>query len=75
VCSSDLGKFVIFGRVKYTTDPVVVEIDEGSGCLIAGRLNLAAVGGFNKDKAQILGHDASEFGPCLKWYDVFTCPT
>jgi hypothetical protein len=69
-------RFVIFGKVKHTTDPVVVEIEQGGGsCLVIAGFNLATIPGFDADAVQILGHDSEESGPCLKWFDVFTCPT
>lgn len=67
-------RFVIFGKVKYTTDPVVVEIEQAGPCLLIGGVDFATLPGFDASSPQILGHDANEFGPCLKWYDVFTCP-
>lgn len=67
-------RFVVFGKVKYTTDPVVVEIEQKNDCLVIGGFSLAAVSGFDATRQQILGHDDAE-PPCLKWYDVFTCVT
>lgn len=67
-------RFVVFGKVKYTTDPVVVEIEQRNDCLVIGGFSLAAVSGFDATRQQILGHDDAE-PPCLKWFDVFTCAT
>jgi hypothetical protein len=67
-------RFVIYGKVKYTTDPAVVEIEQGGPCLVIGGVNLGALAGFDQSKIQILGHEAGEPGSaCLKWFDITTC--
>jgi hypothetical protein len=68
------ARFVIYGKVKYTTDPAVVEIEQGGPCLVIGGVNLGALTGFDESKVQILGHEAGA-PACLKWFDVFTCAT
>lgn len=64
-------RLVIFGNVKYTSDPVAIELQQPSGCLYIGNYAMSQIGGFEPDTPQILGHD----GTCLVWYDVHTCPS
>jgi len=70
------ARFVIYGKVKYTTDPAVVEIEQGGSCLVIGGVDLGSLSGFDESKVQMLGHEAGGAGAaCLKWFDVFTCAT
>lgn len=63
--------FVIFGRVRHTTDLLAVEIQQPDDCLRLGGDDVSQIAGFVADQQQILGHD----GTCLKWYDITTCGT
>lgn len=69
-------RFVIFGKVKYTTDPVVVELQAAptSTCtLTLGSVDLTLIAGYSSTEIQLLGHNTT--GPCLEWYSVSTCGT
>jgi len=63
--------FVIFGRVKHTTDLLAVEIQQPQDCLRVAGYDVSQINNFSAGQSQILGHD----GTCLKWYDVSTCPS
>jgi|688.fasta_scaffold717056_1 hypothetical protein len=77
------SRFVIFGRVKYTTDFVAVEIQQvGTQCsssLTLGSVDLSTLPGFDSGVIQILGHGtvgtASTCRPVLQWYSITTCGT
>lgn len=64
-------RLVIFGKVKYTTDAVAVELSQPQGCLSIAGYDLSQIAAYSSTEPQILGHD----GVCLKWYDVHTCPS
>lgn len=70
------SRFVVFGKVRYTTDPVVVEIQsqpEASTCVLSlGSVDLTGIPGFSAGEVQLLGHAASS---CLYWYSITTCAT
>ena len=72
-------RYVIFGKVKYTTDPVVVELQAApaststSCTLTLGGVNLTQIAGYSSTEIQLLGHNTT--GPCLEWYSIATCAT
>jgi hypothetical protein len=70
-------RYVIFGKVKYTTDPVVVELQAAptnTSCVLTlGGVDLTTIAGYSSTDIQLLGHNTT--GPCLEWYSVTTCST
>lgn len=70
-------RFVIFGKVKYTTDPVVVDLQSAptnTACVLTlGGVNLSTIAGYSSTEIQLLGHNTT--GPCLEWYSISTCGT
>jgi hypothetical protein len=70
-------RFVIFGKVKYTTDPVVVELQAAptnTSCVLTlGGVDLKTIAGYSSTEIQLLGHNTT--GPCLEWYSISTCGT
>ena len=84
LCTPSLGfstsntsesRYVIFGKVKYTTDPVVVEIQQpgtATCTLTLGNVNLTSLTGYSSGQIQLLGHNESA---CLQWYSITTCAT
>ena len=70
-------RFVIFGKVKYTTDPVVVELQAAptnTACVLTlGGVDLSTIAGYSSTNIQLLGHNTT--GPCLEWYSISTCGT
>ena len=70
-------RFVIFGKVKYTTDPVVVELQAAptnTACVLTlGGVDLTTIAGYSSTEIQLLGHNTT--GPCLEWYSISTCGT
>ena len=70
-------RFVIFGKVKYTTDPVVVGLQAAptnTACVLTlGGVDLSAIAGYSSADIQLLGHNTT--GPCLQWYSIATCAT
>ena len=70
-------RFVIFGKVKYTTDPVVVELQAAptnTACVLTlGGVDLTTIAGYSSTAIQLLGHNTT--GPCLEWYSIATCAT
>lgn len=75
-------RFVIYGKVKRTTDNVVVEIQQAgtSTCtLTLGNVDLTALTGYDSAAIQVLGHAAGDTAStcqgALQWYSVSTCST
>ena len=70
-------RHVIFGKVKYTTDPVVVELQAAptnTSCVLTlGGVDLKTIAGYSSTEIQLLGHNTT--GPCLEWYSIATCAT
>jgi hypothetical protein len=70
-------RFVIFGKVKYTSTPLVVEIQASptnTSCVMTlGGANLTKIAGYASTDIQLLGHNTT--GPCLEWYSIATCAT
>jgi len=70
-------RYVIFGKVKYTTDPVVVELQAAptnTACVLTlGGVDLTTIAGYSSTAIQLLGHNTT--GPCLEWYSIATCAT
>lgn len=70
-------RYVIFGKVKYTTDPVVVELQAAptnTACVLTlGGVDLSTIAGYSSTEIQLLGHNTT--GPCLQWYSISTCGT
>jgi len=75
--SPDETRYVIFGKVKYTTDPVVVELQAAptnTSCVLTlGGVDLSTIAGYSSTEIQLLGHNTT--GPCLEWYSISTCGT
>jgi len=66
-------RFVIFGRVRFTSDPVVVEIQQqntGTCTLTLGGLKLEDLPGYEAEETQMLGHEPDG---CLRWYTTVEC--
>ena len=68
---SDQELYVVFSKVKHTTDFVAVEIEQPQECMRIAGYDLEQIGGYSGSGPQILGHN----GSCLIWYDVSTCPS
>ena len=70
-------RYVIFGKVRYTTDPVVVELQAAptnTSCVLTlGGVDLTQITGYSTASIQLLGHNTT--GPCLEWYSIATCAT
>lgn len=74
-------RFVIFGKVKYTTDPVVVELQSAptnTACVLTlGGVDLSTIAGYSSTEIQLLGHGAADEGSTcvsgLQWYSIAAC--
>ena len=74
-------RYVIFGKVRYTTDPVVVELQAAptnTSCVLTlGGVDLTQIAGYSSSVIQLLGHGASDTASTcvagLQWYSITTC--
>jgi len=69
------ARYVIYGKVKYTTDFVAIEIQQANTatCVMTlGGVNLKNLPGYTGNQIQMLGHNESA---CLQWYSITTCGT
>jgi hypothetical protein len=68
-------RFVIYGKAKYTSDFVAVELQQAgtATCVLTlGGSDLSSLPGYSGGEIQLLGHNESA---CLQWFSVTTCAT
>lgn len=68
-CGEGVGEgVVLFTKACGTHTAIEIGVDQCKN--IGGAINKIA--GFDNSAVQLLGHDE---GGCLKWYDIFECPS
>ena len=68
-------RFVIYGKAKYTSGFVAVELQQAGTmtCVMTlGGSDLSSLPGYSGEEIQLLGHNESA---CLRWFSITTCAT